>query len=65
MIHKSKTVWFNMFMAAIETTHASIYLMEPVLTSEQFAYVSMALGIIHGVGGVYLRTITTQPLSEK
>lgn len=62
---KSKTILFNMFMAGVEVAHTSIYLLEPVLTTEQFAIVSMLLGVIHGMGGVILRYVTTVPISSK
>jgi len=54
-----------MFMALIASVHGSIHLLAPMLTPDQFAIVSLVIGGIHAMGGVYLRTITTQPLSEK
>ena len=61
----SKTINFNILMAMITSINGSIQLMQPLLTSEQFAIVSLVIGAVHAAGGVYLRTITTQALSEK
>jgi hypothetical protein len=62
---KSKTIIFNVLMGGIEALHASIQLFEPIVTADHFALISVVLGIIHGMGGVYLRTITNVPLSNK
>ena len=62
---KSKTIIFNILMAGIEFLHGSVQLFSPVVSAETFAIISLVLGTIHGMGGVYLRTITTQALSEK
>lgn len=62
---KSKTIIFNIAMAGIEFLHGSIQLFQPLVTPEHFALISLVLGAIHGMGGVYLRTITTIPLSYK
>ena len=64
-ITKSKTINFNIIMAMVASVHGSIHLMQPLLTSEHFAIVSLVIGAIHAMGGVYLRTITTQALSDK
>jgi hypothetical protein len=47
---KSKTIVFNVLMGGIEALTASFQLFEPFVTPEH---------------GVYLRTITTLPLSAK
>jgi len=62
---KSKTIIFNVLMAGIEFLHGSVQLFQPMVSPEHFALISLVLGMIHGMGGVYLRTITTTPLSEK
>ena len=62
---KSKTIIFNVLMAGIEFLHGSVQLFSPVVSAETFAIISLVLGTVHGMGGVYLRTITTKPLSEK
>lgn len=62
---KSKTIWFNIFMGGVEAANASMYILEPVLTPDQFAIISLLLGVIHGMGGVALRYVTTVPLSDK
>lgn len=61
---KSKTIKFNLFMALIESAHGGFALLEPVFTQETFIIVTFALGIIHAVGGVYLRFITTKSLND-
>jgi len=55
---QSKTVWFNMVMAGLESAHGALHLVQPMMTPDQFALISLVLGIIHGMGGVYLRMIT-------
>ena len=62
---KSKTINFNVIMALVASVHGSIHLMQPLVTSEQFAIISLVIGAVHAMGGVYLRSITTQALSEK
>ena len=62
---KSKTILFNVLMGGIEALHAGIQLFDQLLTPDQFASMSIILGLVHGMGGVYLRTITTEALSEK
>ena len=62
---KSKTIIFNMVMAGIEFLHASIQILEPVVSVDMFIYLSMGIGLVHSVGGVYLRTVTTKPLADK
>ena len=58
-LSKSRTVWFNMFMAGIETTHGTIHLLAPMLPVDTFAVITMVLGLVHAVGGVYMRSITS------
>lgn len=62
---RSKTILFNLVMGAVEFAHGSMQLLQPLLDQETFILTSFALGMVHTVGGLYLRTITTQPLSEK
>lgn len=62
---KSKTVLFNVGMAGIEVLHASVHMLEPIMSPDIFVYTSLAMGVIHGMGGVLLRTVTTVPLGEK
>jgi len=62
---KSKTIIFNILMAGVEVLHGSIQMTQALLSPEMFVYVSMGVGMIHAMGGVYLRSITTQALSEK
>jgi len=61
-LSQSRTVHFNMFMAALETLHGSIHLIQPMLSSDNFATISLLLGIIHAMGGVYMRSITSTPI---
>ena len=60
--HQSKTIIFNILMAGVEAAHGSIHLLAPVLTDGQFAAVTIVVGMIHGMGGVYLRFITREPI---
>lgn len=60
---KSRTILFHVAMAAVESIHASIAILQPILTMEQFAAVSLIIGAIHSGGGVYLRTITSEPVA--
>lgn len=60
---ESRTIKFNIAMAVIGSIHTSIALLQPILTLEQFAVVSLLLGAIHAGGGVYLRTITSEPVA--
>lgn len=59
----SRTIKFNLIMGALEAAMGSLHLFQSFLLPEQFAIVTMVLGIVHGVGGIYLRTITTTPLT--
>lgn len=61
-LSQSKTVWFNIIMAALETVHGSIHLIQPMLSSDNFATISLLLGMIHAMGGVYMRSITGTPI---
>jgi len=65
VITKSKTIDFNLAMGMVEAIHGSLQLFQPVMTVEQFAAFSLIIGMVHAIGGVYLRTITTKALSEK
>ncbi len=62
---KSKTIIFNVLMAGIEFLHGSVHLFNPLVENNTFAILTLVLGAVHGMGGVYLRYITTQPLAEK
>lgn len=61
---KSKTVRFNMLMAALQTINGSILMIEPLVEPEAFVAIAMAIAVAHSVGGVYLRYITNKPISE-
>ena len=63
-LSQSKTVWFNVIMAGVEAAHGVIHLFNGILSAEHFAIVSMVLGVVHAMGGVYLRTITNVPISN-
>ena len=62
---KSKTVRFMLLMATLESIAAGLHYLAPLITMEQINIISFVVGMATSVGGVYLRTITTQPLSEK
>ena len=61
---KSKTIRWNMLMAALQTMNGMVMMLEPFVAPEAFVFISIAIAIGHSVGGVYLRSITDKPLSE-
>ena len=61
---KSRTVRWNMIMAALQTANGMVMMLEPLVAPEAFVAISMVIAIAHSVGGVYLRSITTKPLNE-
>lgn len=61
---KSKTIRFNMLMAALQTVNGMIMMLEPLVEPQAFVIISMALAIAQSVGAVYLRAITNKPLNE-
>ena len=62
---KSRTIIVMIIAAGLEATLAVIHTMEPFLTEAGFVFVSAGLGIGTAMVGVYMRLITTQPVSEK
>ena len=62
---KSRTIWFNYFMLAVEFLWGSVAMLESLVSDRAYAIVFMLLGLIHTLGGHYWRTQTTQPLSER
>jgi len=62
---KSKTIRFNIIMAGIESLHAGFQIMQPLLTQDTFILLTVAIGMVHSMGGVYLRTITDTALADK
>ena len=61
---KSKTVKWNMLMAALQTINGMVMMLEPLVAPEAFVAISMIIAVAHSVGGVYLRYITTKPIDE-
>jgi hypothetical protein len=61
---KSKTIKWNLIMAALQVLNANVMMMEILFAPEVFVMVSMAIAVAHSVGGVYLRYITDKPLNE-
>lgn len=59
---ESKTVWFNVIMGGVEALHAGFAIMKPVLPPDIFAGTMLVVGIVHGAGGIYLRSITSTPI---
>lgn len=58
---ESKTIRFNAFMAALATAEASFGLLKPYLGDKWYG---VALFVVI-IGNVYLRSITTGPVSIK
>lgn len=61
---KSKTIRWNMIMAALQTMNGMVMMLEPLVAPEAFVAISIIIAVMHSVGGVYIRSITTKPLSE-
>ncbi len=61
---KSKTILFNLFMAALETANGTFAILEPILDQQTFILVAFTLGLVHAMGGVYFRMITVKPVNE-
>ena len=62
---KSKTILFMILMAGLEGVGQGLHYLEPILTMEQLNTWSFAVGILTSMGGMYLRSITTESLSDK
>lgn len=62
---KSKTIKWNWVLAGLQAANAQIHLFQPIVDAQTFAYVSMFLGVVHASGSHYIRTITTEALSDK
>ena len=57
---KSRTVWINVFIAVL----AMLELKFPLLQDFAGEWYGLAFIVVSGIN-IYLRTITTQPLSER
>ncbi|MBL4707745.1 MAG: hypothetical protein JKY48_04820 [Flavobacteriales bacterium] len=64
LISDSRTLNFNKLMMAITAIHSSLQLFAPLLTTDQFAYLTLAIGLAYKFGGDYMRSITTTPLNK-
>jgi len=62
---KSKTIRFNAVMSVVDMAVANAALLQDLITIKQFALTMLILKTIQTVGNVYLRTITSEPVSEK
>jgi len=62
---KSKTIQFNTVMGLIDMGVANAALLQDLLTVKEFAVAMLILKSVQTVGNIYLRTITTEPLSAK
>jgi len=58
---KSKTMLFNAIVASLAALEGVFNLLQPHIAGNVYAWVSIVLV----TGNAFLRTITTQPLSEK
>jgi len=63
-LSESKTLKFNVIMGGIQALNGSISLLAPLMPVETFAVVTVLIGVIHAMGGAYLRTITSEPISK-
>jgi hypothetical protein len=52
---ESKTIKFNMLMGAVQSINGSLALIEPVVSPTVFAALATIIGVLHTVGGIYLR----------
>jgi hypothetical protein len=59
-VHKSKTMMFNILIAVLSIVELNIGLFQAVL-GDYYGVIFMLVAIIN----VILRTVTTQPISEK
>jgi len=60
---QSKTVLFHMFMGLIQSISGSMAMLAPFMEPSQFVTVSVVLGVVQSVGGIYLRFITEEPIT--
>lgn len=60
----SRTIKFNMIMGAVQSINGSLALLQPVLSPGQFAAVTLIVGVLHTVGGIYLRYQTNTGISN-
>jgi hypothetical protein len=61
---KSKTIWFNLATLAVALAGVGLsFVMKLDLTAAQAMTVSMGLTAVNTIGNLYLRTITTGPVS--
>ena len=61
---KSKTIWFNLATLAVALAGVGLsFVMKLDLTAVQAMTVSMGLTAVNTIGNLYLRTITTGPVS--
>lgn len=58
----SRVIKFNLFMKGLTAVHGSLHMVAPLMTTEQFAIVSIVLLFVVTTGNEYLRTLTTGPL---
>lgn len=57
---QSKTLWFNIAMAAATTAEASFGLLQPVLPGNEYA----SLAFVLAIGNAMLRIISTQGIEK-
>ncbi len=62
---KSKTINFAVVMAMLTSFNGMLQMLAPTMSPDSFATLSIVIGMATAGGAVYLRTITTKPLSEK
>lgn len=62
---KSRTIIVMMVSAGLEAALATIHTVEPFMSDASFVFASAGLGIGTAMVGVYMRLITTVPISQK
>jgi len=62
---KSRTIRVMIIMAGLEGAVSIMHWWEPIINDTTYAAISSVLGIATAMIGVYMRTITTIPLSQK
>ena len=62
---KSKTYRLHIAMGILQTILGSLTLIEGVLDPKMYAWLALALTLVHSFLGMWIRELTTGPVSEK
>lgn len=61
---KSRTIRFNLTMAAIDGLLANAVFLQDLITVKEFAVTMILLKIVQSVGNIYYRNVTTGSIGE-